>query len=61
MPEFVIAVTFSYGYTEHRCAMNARHARRIMGGLRGRYGGITLRVHRIGATEDVTADFVKEA
>lgn len=58
MPEFIIEVTFTGGYSEHRCAADTRHARRIMAGLKGRYAGITLRVFRLTGTDDVTTDFV---
>jgi hypothetical protein len=58
MPEFIIERSTGYGYTEFRTAENERHARRILAGFKGRYPGSTLKVHRIGATWDVSADFI---
>lgn len=59
MPEFIIAITWSYGHTEHRCGNDTRHTKRIIAGLRGRYPSATIAVYRIGSTEDVSGDFAK--
>jgi len=59
MPEFIIKIVHRYGGTEFRCGNDERHTRRVLAGLRGRYRNATLTVHRVGATEDVTADFAK--
>jgi hypothetical protein len=59
VPEFIITMTTSYGYSGHRCANNERHARRVLGGLKGRYPSATFRVVRVTGTEDVTGDFEK--
>jgi hypothetical protein len=59
MPEFIIEILYRGGATGHRLADDARHAKRILSGLNGRYGArVLLSVHRVGSTEDVTADFV---
>jgi hypothetical protein len=62
MPEFIIMVTYRSGRTEHRCADDTRHARAIIGGLRGRYRSALINVYTVGVTGDVSADFApKEA
>ena len=54
MPEFFIGITYTSGWTEFRTAMDARHARRIVGGLKGRYPGRPVAVYQIGGATDVT-------
>lgn len=61
MPEFIIAIAFPHGHTEHRCGDDQRHTKRIIAGLRGRYPRASISVHRIGSTEDVTSDFAKRS
>lgn len=56
MPEFIISMTYAAGWTEHRTAADTRHARRIVAGLKGRYAGCTITVHRVNGTTDVTAE-----
>lgn len=60
MPEFIITIRYRSGRAEHRTGDDARHTRRILGGLKGRYPSATLSVNRVTGTEDVSADFVKE-
>lgn len=61
MPEFIISISYPYGYTEHRCGDDTRHTKRVIAGLRGRYRSATIAVHRIGSTEDVSGDFAKRS
>jgi len=61
MPEFIIAVTYAYGYTEFRCGVDTRHTKRVLAGLRGRYPSATYKVHALSASRDVTGDFIEGA
>ncbi|WP_432118494.1 hypothetical protein [Streptomyces sp. bgisy032] len=62
MPEFIVNIVHRNGWTEYRTADDRRHARRIVAGLKGRYPGRTITVHRISGTTDVTAEVLaKEA
>ncbi|MGW3724848.1 hypothetical protein [Streptomyces sp. NPDC000851] len=56
MPEFLIGITYTSSWTEYRTADDTRHARRIVAGLKGRYPGRTIAVHRISGTTDATAE-----
>ncbi|MFM9629528.1 hypothetical protein ACKI10_18110 [Streptomyces galilaeus] len=56
MPEFIISIVYTSGWTEHRTAADTRHARRIVAGLKGRYPGRTITVHSVNGTTDVTAE-----
>lgn len=60
MPEFIVLITYRNGFTEYRAANDTRHAKRIIGGLKGHYPGRPIGVLRISGTTDVTADFVKQ-
>lgn len=61
MPDYLIRITYRNGHSEFRAGNDARHTRRILAGLKGRYPDDVLSVFSIVRTEDVTAFFVKEA
>lgn len=60
MPQYLMAITYRTGRMEFRPAEDARNARRIVAGWKGRYPDATITVFSINGTTDVTAEILPQ-
>ncbi|MFF4610329.1 hypothetical protein ACFY1Q_11760 [Streptomyces albidoflavus] len=61
MPQYLVAITSTWsGHMEFRPAKDARHARRIAAGWKGRYPTSRITVFSINGTTDVTAEILPQ-
>ncbi|MEU5361124.1 hypothetical protein ACFY9R_26565 [Streptomyces albidoflavus] len=60
MPQYLVAITYRTGRMEFRPAEDARNARRIVAGWKGRHPTSCINVFSINGTTNVTAEILPQ-